>query len=140
MSGPATLAALQRLAALKAQRALAALSAARAREAAEAAGIVAAELAAATTYDPAVRSAAEAQLLWRRRLALEAEGQSHANRLVDCRRETGAAAADAAEALARELGAAALVQRAQAERRLADARRLERSTGVLAALRAPLGR
>jgi hypothetical protein len=137
MSARDPLAALQRLAALKAQRALADLAAARAREAAAAAAVTAATRAAADTYPASVENGGQLHALWRRRAALEAQGDTHARDLAGRRAEAAVSAAAAAEALARELGAKALAARAAHLKAQADARRHERSMGVLSALRGP---
>jgi hypothetical protein len=140
VSGRDPLAALQKLAALKAQRALAELAALRSRAAETARAVAAGDAAAAETYPVAVDTAAEAQALWARRAALDASGIALHREQVVHDRAAAASADRAAEALARELGAKALAARAAASKAQADARRHERSMGVLAAIRGPAGK
>lgn len=138
MSGRDPLAALQKLAALKAQRALADLAAARARVATEAQAVSDATQAARETYAPSDGGGGgEMQQLWRRRVALDAEAAAHEKLRQRREREAAEVEARAAQEVARELGARAMLTHAASLRAKADARRHERSMGVLAALKGP---
>lgn len=140
MSGRDPLAALQKLAALKAQRALADLAALRATADRTAKAVAEGDAATTETFPKAVDSAAEAQALWSRRAALEDKGMVLHRQQIAENAAAAAAAERAAAALARELGAKALAARAAASKAQADARRHERSMGVLAAIRGPMAR
>ncbi|MFN3614454.1 MAG: hypothetical protein ACK4WC_07840 [Rubrimonas sp.] len=123
---------LRRLAEIKAQAALADLASARRRAAQHAAAVEEAEEHLRATYaeDPG------ATVLWRLRAGLE-------RRAVEARAARDRAEAQsekltmgARDAVARELGAGRLIDRARAAQALVDARRAERSAEV-ARLTAP---
>lgn len=137
MSGRDPLVVLQQLAALKARRALAELAAARARAQAAAEAVAAQDAAAAETYDDTVPNAAAAQALWARRTALAEGAAAGLRERQRLDRAAGTATDAAATALARELGAKAMAARAAVRQAQAEARRHERSMGVLAAIRGP---
>lgn len=136
MSGPCDFALLQRLARLKAQRALAELAAARRHEAEAARAVAAAEQAAEETY-AAPTEGTDWQSQWRLRAALEEVRTIHARHREKRRTAADGVEAGARAALSRELGADALADRADAQRRREALRRQDRSTDVLASLRKP---
>ncbi len=130
--------ALRRLAELKKRRALAELAAAqrRARDEAEAVARLEARMR-DETYDDAPDGAA-LQNAWRLRGALEGSARRGRQTQAQRAQEAETARAEAATAHARALGAADLQRRADMRRAREEARRAERASGVLAALRRPM--
>lgn len=127
---------LKRLAGLKAKKAQIALAAAR-READRAAAAVAnTDRAAQSTYDPPTEPDAWIAQ-WRLRAALEELRGIQHHTLAERQANAERVAAVARHETARELGTAALEADQAKAQRLGDARRMDRITDTLAALRKP---